>query len=598
MGSSTKTTSKRKSFDKDKDKDKYAMSISKKSKTTDESAAANNKRALKQQRQSGRKHADVVVEAKGIWNLLRLKTNTKKQNRDLMDDLMPMITGKANQIALQHDASRVVQAAIQFGTPEERKLILTELCKDVGNLVELSKSQYAHFCVLKAVKYCHTDPACVKLFCKAFKGHMAKMATHAVASRVVESLFTNIPAKQTVILKQEFYGPHFSLFAADVTAEDASVPTLESNLKSAPTKKEVTLDFVRHLVNKGIEKNLFGLTYFQKLFAEYCSAASPVEVRALAATAADHAIHLLSTRAGTEVVAALTAYGTAKDRKRILKSLKGYARSGLLHHDAYLAIIRLVQLTDDTVSVQKNLLNELLTAASDDKKKDESPLLEIALSDTGAKLLFMLLIADKETRYKCFDPYEHSVLFPNPTIMEDGQEVPTSRKDHELRRKELIKFLREPLIELCSKHTDQLLRSQSGSVLIREVYHAYHSESLVSAMVDISQSALENDGAKDSKVLSLFEDPNGHLAVKNLLLADASVDEAPLATAFYSSLKGRLMNVAKSNRGAFVVAALFKIPSLRDVVIAELKAQKKTLKNLADGKGSTAGFKALIKEIS
>lgn len=601
MASSTneKSPSKRKTFDKKDSKASYGSKKPKK-----EEAPPANKRALKQQRQSTRKHADVVNDAKVIWNKLRLKTNTTAENRKLMDDLIPLIEGKANHIALQHDASRVVQAAVQFGTPAERKVILEELCQDSGNLVEMAKSQYAHFCVLKVIKYCHTDPACVKLIVKAMKGNMAKLAAHAVASRVVESLFSNMTAKQTVMLKQEFYGPHFALFANDAMLLSDN-PSLESNLALAPDKKDVTLDFVRHLVNKGIEKSLFGLTYFQKLFAEYVGVALPMEIRALAATSADHAIHLLSTRSGTRVVAALTAYGTAKDRKRILKSLKGYTRSGLLHHDAYLAIIRLVQLTDDTVSIHKNLVNELLTAPTiKDEVKGavkESPLLQIALSDTGSKLLFMLLIADKETRHKCFDPYEHSVLFPDPTIMEDGQEVPTSRKDAEVRRKELIKYLREPLIELATKHTNELLRSKPGSLLLREVYAAYHPKELVQSLVETCQSALEKDAVKGDdaeKSMSLFEDPNGHLAVKNLLLVDVTSQEAPFASEFVKGLKGQLVDVAKTNRGAFVVAALLKISPVKKGVAAELKSQAKALKHLAVGKGATAGFKALLKDIS
>ena len=109
-----------------------------------------SKRAIKQERQSHRKHSEVVVDAKRIWNRLRLKTNTKEQNRELMDQLFPLVKGKANEIALQHDASRVVQAAIQFGSKEERLQILKELCAKSGNFAELSKSQYAHFCALKA----------------------------------------------------------------------------------------------------------------------------------------------------------------------------------------------------------------------------------------------------------------------------------------------------------------------------------------------------------------------------------------------------------------------------------------------------------------
>jgi pumilio family protein 6 len=263
-------------------------------------------------------------------------------------------------------------------------------------------------------------------------------------------------------------------------------------------------------------------------------------------------------------------------------------------------VLRLVQLTDDTVSIHKNLLNEILQADDDKKKgktKDESPLLEIALSETASKLIFMLLITDPETRQKCFDPYEHSVLFPNPTVLEDGQDVPTSRKDPELRRKELIKYLREPLLELCTKHTEELLRSRAGSVVLREVYAAYHPTDLVQATIKVCISALDDPQDKKEK-LSLFEDPKAHVAIKNLIIADASSEDAPFASAFYSALKGRLMDVASSNRGAFVVAALIKVPVVQKVVVAELLSHAKEIKQEAGGKGATAGFTALLKEIS
>lgn len=537
-----------------------------------------------------RKHAEIVEEAKLLWNQLRLKTNTKEQNRELMDKLMPLIKGKANEIALQHDASRVVQAAIQFGNDGERRLIVGELCID-QQLVELAKSQYAHFVVLKAIKYCQ-PPDCVSLILKALKGSMAKLAIHAVGSRVVELLFQTYPPKQTAILKQEFYGPHFSLFAADTLREqDATVPTLESNLAAAPEKKQQTLDFVRNILNKGMEKSLYAYAYFQELFAEYLAMVDPKEIRHLSGTAGDHAIQLLSTRAGTRVVAYLVAYGTAKDRKRILKSLKGYSRSGLLHADAYLAILRLVQLTDDTVSIQKNVFTELLATPTGQEAVD-SPLLELALSDTASKLFFMLLENDTERRDKFFDPYEHSVLFPDPVIEEDGEMVPTSKKDAEARRNELLKHLKEPLVELCEKHAEELLRSRPGAVVLREVYSAFRPESLVKGVVDVCQKTISGKE-------NLFEDRDGHLAIKNLILMDVEESPTLFAEAFSSRLAGRLFEVASSNRGAFVVASLCKVPSTRLNVVEELKASSGKLAKLSKSKKTaTAGFAALLNEIS
>ena len=127
-------------------------------------SAKSQKRALKQERQSQRKHADSVMEAKKIWNQLRLKTNSKEEVKAMTAKLMTLIEGKVHEIALQHDASRVVQAALQFGTTEERRQVLKELTK--ASLLELAKNQYAHFVVLKSIKYCASDNECAKMIVK------------------------------------------------------------------------------------------------------------------------------------------------------------------------------------------------------------------------------------------------------------------------------------------------------------------------------------------------------------------------------------------------------------------------------------------------
>lgn len=147
--------------------DKPHSKSSKKAKPLQEEqkSSSSQKRALKHERQSRRRHADDVREAKEIWNKLRLKNNGPDEVKALMKQLMELIQGKVCQVALQHDASRVVQAAIQFGTAEQRKQIVQELCTQ-GSLAELSKVQYAHFVVLKLIKYCERDNDSVRAIVK------------------------------------------------------------------------------------------------------------------------------------------------------------------------------------------------------------------------------------------------------------------------------------------------------------------------------------------------------------------------------------------------------------------------------------------------
>ncbi|VEU35785.1 unnamed protein product [Pseudo-nitzschia multistriata] len=557
-----------------------------------ELSSSAQKRLVRKERQATRRHAESVTEAKALWNKLRMKTNTKEDTQKLMEKVMDLIRGKVREIALQHDASRVVQAAIQFGSDAQRKEILEEICRSEGSLGEMAKIQYAHFVSLKFIKYCARDEASVKLIVKSFKGEMPKLAVHGVGARVVESIFLNLPSKLTAPLKQEFYGPHFSLFAKDLT----SAPSLKSNIENAKTEtqKKSAIDFVQAIINKGMTKSFYGFTYFQQLFAEYVEVADPSEIRSISSSVADHSIHLLSTRVGTRVVAACASYGTPKDRKRSCKSLKGYTSSSLLHRDAYLALLRLVQVTDDTVSIQKSVLNEILTKpkeGNDEENGAKNGLLELALSDTGSKLFLMLLVEDDESRMKYFDPYERSILEPVATIRENGKDVPTSKKDPDTRRRELLKHIRDALLETCTDHAGDLLRSLPGSRVLKEVYASAPSQKLADAVAETCATSMDE----------VFEDPIAHRSVKSLVLCDSESDEkaACVSRALVDKLGKRLPDVARSNRGAFVAAALFRVPGVKDEVKKAFGANKKKIEAKSKQKGTTtAGYAALLKELS
>lgn len=587
MGEKAKRKSSGKDASKEAKKTKTAVDT-----TGEELSSSAQKRQLKKERQSHRRHAETVTEAKSLWNKLRVKSNTPEDTKELMEQVMTLIRGKVNEIALQHDASRVIQAAVQFGNDEQRKELLKEICAEsAAGLAELSKIQYAHFCCLKFIKYCSRDQECVKMMIKGFKGSIPKLAVHSVGSRVLESIFLNLPAKSTMTLKQELYGPHFSLFVQDIK----STPTLKSNLDSATseTQKQAAIKFVKDILSKGMTKSFFGFTYFQDLLAEFIEVADADEIRTMGSSIVDHSIHLLSTRTGTRVVAACAAYGTPKDRKRICKSLKGYTTSSLLHKDAYLALLRLVQVTDDTVSINKSVFNEILTAPKDESNENAAnPLLQLALSETGSKLFLMLLVEDDEARSKYFDPYERSILEAVAMVRENGQDVPTSKKDPAARRQELVKFLEPSVEELCTSHTMELLKSLPGSRVIKEFYNRTGSKAVANAVIKACESELEN-GDTD-----IFEDPVGHRTIKNLILCDADRDTAVFSTAFFEKFSGRLTDVVKSNRGAFVVSALLKVDSLSEKVATKLKSMKKRLQELSRGKGQTAGFGALLKALS
>jgi pumilio family protein 6 len=164
MAATTSSSSKRKGDEPSNKKKKAKVVVDK------EQSSSQQKRAVKHERQSHREHADAVAASKEIWNKLRLKNNSLEEKHHLMADLMDLLRRKVNEVALQHDASRVVQASVQFGTPGERKEIVMQLCQ-MGSLAELSKVQYAHFVILKMIKYCSRDEECVRAIVKVSENY-------------------------------------------------------------------------------------------------------------------------------------------------------------------------------------------------------------------------------------------------------------------------------------------------------------------------------------------------------------------------------------------------------------------------------------------
>ena len=196
---------------------------------------SNKKRALRAERQSHRKHAPVVRSAKTIWNELRIKTNDASTNVTLCAELHGLLKGKCMEVAMQHDASRCVQGVLQFGTEDMKRDVVMELCRvdnNVGsgdaatttttggkkgavvttassannnndkatmkkdeskmNLAELCKIQYAHFIVLKMIKYCPRDEVCVKLIVKVRERDTNDIYRFNFASRGYNTDLTHI----------------------------------------------------------------------------------------------------------------------------------------------------------------------------------------------------------------------------------------------------------------------------------------------------------------------------------------------------------------------------------------------------------------------
>mmetsp|Transcript_17790 Transcript_17790/g.46580 ORF Transcript_17790/g.46580 Transcript_17790/m.46580 type:complete len:101 (+) Transcript_17790:649-951(+) len=87
-----------------------------------------------------------------------------------------------------------------------------------SSLIELSRSQYAHFVVVKLLEASSRSPKLQQKLFKAFQGKMATLAVHSVAARVVELALCGglLKPSLSASLRLELYGKEFSVFMDEV----------------------------------------------------------------------------------------------------------------------------------------------------------------------------------------------------------------------------------------------------------------------------------------------------------------------------------------------------------------------------------------------
>lgn len=86
----------------------------------------------------------------------------------------------------------------------------------------------------------------------------------------------------------------------------------------------------------------------------------------------EHIPALLTSREGLKVACGVFTISNAKDRKTIVKSLKGLVKELVLHPIGSLFLVKVINSYDDTVTCKKYVVNDLVTNFEDLFQNDPS----------------------------------------------------------------------------------------------------------------------------------------------------------------------------------------------------------------------------------
>ncbi|WPG99817.1 pumilio likey domain family member 6 [Acrodontium crateriforme] len=556
----------------------------KKFKLETSSAEAHAKqRALAKERKAAKPNADVIQRSKKIWERLRRKSHVPKEERkQLVEELFTIINGRVRDFVFKHDSVRVIQCALKYANQEQRRMIVDELQADIRPLVE---SRYGKFLVAKMVV--EGDQAIRDIIIPQFYGHVKRLANHPEASWIVDDIYRQVAStQQKACMLREWYGPEFALFQkkpdAKTAAPDAGAD-LAKILQESPEKRKPILQHLFQLINSLVQKKMTGFTMLHDAMLQYFLVLTPGseehnEVLELLKSDIDKEAengggdmlrNLAFTKSGSRLVCLAIAYGSAKDRKIILKCYKDTVE--LMAYDQYakLVLIAGLDVPDDTKMSGRAILHEVLGQNIEDVEQRLDRMEQI-IASTNARLPVLYPLAGMA---------KWLVNDQDMASLAEIHEIrnTTSKKAPEVRRKDLLEYLSAPLLELVSQRASNLVQSSFGCQCISETLLETQSDAKADAkkaVADLAAGDPTEDGhvAKNSAagrmlktlVLGGSFDP----ATKTTKLAEPRLG---FAEVLYPIIKDHLVQWACSD-SSFVVVALLESEDMDQKLRKDVKA--------------------------
>ena len=509
----------------------------------------------------------------------------------LVIELFDIITGHVKDFVFKHDSVRVIQTALKYANIDQRKMIAREL---KGDYKALAESKYAKFLIGKMLV--HGDEETMDMVVPEFYGHVRRMIKHPEASWILDDIYRGIatPSQKATLLR-EWYGAEFALFKFDQTGPISA--DLKEILEDHPEKRTPIMRSLHDLVNLLVQKKTTGFTMLHDAMLQQFLNLTPGSEEATefvellkSDEEGDLLKNLAFTKSGARLVCLALAYGNAKDRKQILKTYKETMK--ILAFDAYghQVLLAVYDVIDDTVLVSKSVFHEIIAKEplSESRQQD---LLQ-AINHLNARVTLLYPFCGK---MKAILPDEDLKL------LDEIQKIrtTTSKKDPELRRKELVASLSPPLLSLVSSKAKELVSTSFGCQFIIEV--------LLSAPRgrELALNAIAALATSDDETKSLLNSPAAGRMLKSLVLGGRfnptkkgiDLADPPLGFhhVFYSTIKEVILDWA-TGVNSFVVVGLLEASGFPHV--EELKGKlsnEKSRQKLIEAAGPDGEYNGKVK---
>lgn len=437
-----------------------------------------------------------------------------------------------------------------------------------------------------------------------FYGHVRRLINHPEAAWIMDDIYRQVASSaQKALLLREWYGAEYAVFgktkAATLSTEEKPTAELKQILTESPEKKKITLDYLQQLINQLVQKKMTGFTMLHDAMLQYFLNTTPGSTEATEflellksdldeESGGDLLKNLAFTKSGSRVVCLALAYGTAKDRKIILRVYKDTIELMAFDANAHLVLMAAMDVIDDTKMTAKMLFPELLGENIKDETEREDRLIGL-ISHLTARIPLLYPLANQA---KWLIPEaEKPILAEIHAVRET-----TSKKNAETRRLELVQYMSPYLLPIIEHRAADIATSSFGCQYITEVLLEGQGDksAAVAAVADIasgdpaSEEHIAQNAAAGKMLRTLNSGGKFDFESKTVNLAEPRLG---FGNVLIGTLKGKVLDWATSP-SSFVVVSLLESEDVDEktkaVVKEELKKGKKALEKAANGDGVVA----------
>ena len=220
----------------------------------------------------------------------------------------------------------------------------------------------------------------------------------------------------------------------------------------------------------------------------------------LVASLKDVCVHIVHSHDGARLTMNAIWHGTAKDRKAIIKSFKSYMVKTAKEEHGYMALLAMLDTVDDTKLTGKTVLGELLA---------NEQVLEDVINDERSRKVFTFGLVGRNK------------AFFHPDVLANlSQGDGNSKKDPDVRKKEVAEFLSEPLCTYVAKNLDKFLGSNSLTLFLGALVQSCPDGSSYGAnlLEKLAKKIIQPFTPGDGK--NFIESPAVHMFTKKILAKD------------------------------------------------------------------------------